>query len=163
MNPGDPLAQLRDIHLPAAVSWWPPAPGWWLLLVLLLLGLAALLWLAIRHWRRRAYRRIARRELQACFADWQQSGDNRGYLEAVNAILKRTALRSFPRREVAALYGESWCNFLDGQIRRAAAPPLSQSVLARNYYAPDVPAGEDLEALQHSALHWLRHHRSRSC
>ena len=30
MNTPDPLAQLRDIHLPEPVSWWPPALGWWL-------------------------------------------------------------------------------------------------------------------------------------
>jgi len=30
MNPvSELLAGLRDIHLPAAVSWWPPAPLWW--------------------------------------------------------------------------------------------------------------------------------------
>ncbi|MDP7406676.1 MAG: DUF4381 domain-containing protein, partial [SAR324 cluster bacterium] len=27
----DPLAALRDVHLPPAVSWWPPAPGWWII------------------------------------------------------------------------------------------------------------------------------------
>jgi hypothetical protein len=41
MNPTDSSElPLRDIQLPAAVSWWPPAVGWWL--VLGLLGIAAL-------------------------------------------------------------------------------------------------------------------------
>ena len=39
MNPAASNLQLRDIHLPDAVSWWPPAPGWWLLLGGLLLAL----------------------------------------------------------------------------------------------------------------------------
>ena len=30
----DPLAQLRDIHLPEPILWWPLAPGWWVLIVL---------------------------------------------------------------------------------------------------------------------------------
>ena len=37
----DPLAALRDIHLPAEPGWFPPAPGWWLA-VLDVLALAAL-------------------------------------------------------------------------------------------------------------------------
>jgi hypothetical protein len=39
MNPTDPLAQLRDIHLPEAVSWWPLAIGWWLVAIVCILGL----------------------------------------------------------------------------------------------------------------------------
>ena len=30
------LEQLRDIHLPDAVSWWPIAWPWWLMLSLLI-------------------------------------------------------------------------------------------------------------------------------
>ena len=37
MNPTD-LSQLRDIHLPEAVPWWPPAPGWWMLFALVIAG-----------------------------------------------------------------------------------------------------------------------------
>ena len=48
-NQGDPLAELRDIHLPEAVSLWPLAPGWWLLLALI----AAVLGLSIAVWLRR--------------------------------------------------------------------------------------------------------------
>ncbi len=33
MNGATPTTlELRDIHLPEAISWWPPAPGWWFLL-----------------------------------------------------------------------------------------------------------------------------------
>ena len=49
---GDPLAQLRDIHLPDTVSDWPPGPGWWVLaLVLLLFGAALVIW-AVRRYRK---------------------------------------------------------------------------------------------------------------
>lgn len=88
----DPLAQLRDIHLPEAVGWWPPAPGWWLLTLLFLSALVyAVLW-----WRQRRarlyFRRQAQRLLEACWHDYEQSGEYRVFLNALLAILKRARL-----------------------------------------------------------------------
>ena len=45
----DPLAQLRDIHLPETVGLWPLAPGWWLLIALIIGALVT----GIIYWRRR--------------------------------------------------------------------------------------------------------------
>jgi hypothetical protein len=57
VNAIDPASlPLRDIHLPAAISWWPPAPGWWLLAIALTLGpLSVGLW-----WRWRQRTRLRR-------------------------------------------------------------------------------------------------------
>ena len=38
----DPLAELRDIHLPGPIEVWPPALGWWLVAILLSCALLAL-------------------------------------------------------------------------------------------------------------------------
>ena len=60
----DPNLPLRDIHLPAPISWWPPAPGWWLLLfgIPTLLILLAWLW---RWVRRKTVRKLALAELES--------------------------------------------------------------------------------------------------
>ena len=49
----DPLAALRDVHLPPAVSWWPPAPGWGGILFIILVLLALLFWYILQTWKKR--------------------------------------------------------------------------------------------------------------
>ena len=108
MNP-DPLAQLRDIHLPAPVSWWPPAPGWWglVLLVLILSGLGAyILFLSMR---KKRHRRAALKEL----ALLRKNSDSRVALEQLAALLRRVAIQSFGRKEVVGLTGRKWLELLD--------------------------------------------------
>ena len=64
MNNLDPLAALRPLHAPPAISWWPPAPGWWLLLAALaILGTAVLIYRRIRSLR--LLRRTVLAELEA--------------------------------------------------------------------------------------------------
>lgn len=161
MNPQqaqDPLAQLRDIHLPDAVGWWPPAPGWWLLALLLVAGLAFAAWRLWLRWQRNAYRRSGERELNQLFASWQVSSDNREFMQELNALLKRTALYSFPGLDVAALNGARWTGFLDQHRDDNEHGGFSGGPLESGPYAPTAE-GIDVAALYSASLHWLRKHR----
>ena len=64
MNPQDPLAALHPLRTPEPIGWWPLAPGWWVLLVAVVLLAALAVYLARRHYRRNAYRRVAMLQLQ---------------------------------------------------------------------------------------------------
>lgn len=106
---------IRDIHLPDPIGWWPPAPGWWLLAGLLLLLIGAV-WLLRRYRRRRALPRAARAELEllrACYAD---DADAHALLAGVSTWLRRVALHYSPRAEVAGLTGEAWLIRLDASL-----------------------------------------------
>ncbi len=105
----DPLAELRPIHWPEAISWWPPAPGWYLLLLLLLLALVTGLLLRKRH-----QKPSTRSEALALLRQLaQHDGDDRAFLAELNQHLKRIALARFPRQQAAGLSGRSWLVFLD--------------------------------------------------
>ena len=115
MNP-DPLAQLRDIHLPEPVGWWPPAPGWWIVaLVLLLLIFFTTRYLIARH-RQRQFRRQAKHLLTQCWATYQQQADDHQFLETLFTIMRRVHLS----RETAL------SSQLDGQMGKQATPDISR-------------------------------------
>lgn len=109
----DPLAGLRDWHLPDPVSWWPPAPGWWLVagLVLVVGGLILRWWFKRRL--RTAPARAALSELERLRADLERDRDDRRFVAALSALLRRVALTRYPRDQVAGLSGEAWLAFLD--------------------------------------------------
>lgn len=111
MNPD--LSQLRDIHLPAPISWWPPAPGWWLLAVLavaIVLGLVVMVRRRQRdNWRRSALLELAQLRQQY---DLQLSAPQ-AIVSRLSVLLRRVAISCFPREEVAMLSGDKWLAFLD--------------------------------------------------
>ena len=152
MNPQQPLSQLRDIHLPEPVSWWPPAPGWWLLGVLLAVAVAGLLYGSRRYLLATAWRRQGRRLLVRQYRLWQLDHDDQRYLQGVNEVLKRTALRCFPEAEVAALSGQRWTRFLDRHLKPGAGS-FSDGPLALGPYCAE-PMEADLAKVQQLALRW---------
>lgn len=87
---GDPLQQLRDVHLPPDPSWWPPAFGWWLFALLLLL---AVIWACrqlIDHYKRRAPSRAAKVQLADLYRRYQAGEISASeYLHSGNELLKR--------------------------------------------------------------------------
>jgi hypothetical protein len=109
------LSQLHDIHLPAAVSWWPPAPGWWAVVVLLLIA-AGLVYVIYARRRRNRWRAKALAELERL----RDAAPERR-LRDLSVLLRRVAISRFPRHDVAALTGEAWLAFLDRTLGDAKA------------------------------------------
>ncbi|MGB1009364.1 MAG: DUF4381 domain-containing protein [Thiolinea sp.] len=113
MNSG---LQLRDIHVPADVGWWPPAYGWWLLFLLCLL----LVFILLRHWRRKKARPFIPQVCQPALQELQRlekaHADNPGQLiRELSVLLRRSAISLYGRHQVSGLSGSHWLEFLDQQ------------------------------------------------
>lgn len=94
----DPLTELRDIHLPATISWWPPAIGWWLLSVIFAAMLAFFLNRLIKNYRRNLYRRQALMALKTLEEDQAQNQNIK--LVAVVEILKKTCASAYKNSNI---------------------------------------------------------------
>jgi len=126
------MLQLRDIHAPLAPSLWPPAPGWWLLALLSLAVLIVIGIWGVRRWRHARLRRRVLAELQQL--DALPQADQR--LARLSTLLKQVALARYPRREVAALSGPAWLDFLDRTGGNGRFRDGPGQVLASGPYAP---------------------------
>ncbi|REL26162.1 DUF4381 domain-containing protein [Thalassotalea euphylliae] len=107
----DPLAQLKDIHLPTPVSDLPIAPGWWILLVL---AISLCVW-SVMAWVRYRKVRKTQRKLLAALA----SADT---LASSSQLLKLALVSYYPRQDTAKLFGSNLRAFLV-----AALPPKKQA------------------------------------
>ena len=155
MNPQDPLANLHPLRQPDAIGWWSLAPGWW---ALLLLGLACLLLLAYYLWRRRrpsAYPPNALAQLAELQGQYRQDRDLRRYLDQLNALLKSVALCACPRRNVGALSGQQWLQFLNSSF--SATEPFTLPLVTAGYEAE--PSAIDTEQSYRIARDWIRRHK----
>ena len=152
------LPQLMELMHPLteseAMAWTPQTVGWlviaiWLMLVLLL---AAAKLIGTR--RRNRYRRQALTELKALQIRATQGEVVAG---ALAALLKRTALAAYPRRQVASLYGHGWADFLRRSSGNDRVVGETADELAAAAYTPDV----DVETLFEPARRWINVHRVR--
>lgn len=141
-NLPDLMARLTEPGQPVPVSMAPETAGWWIAGTIAVIALAFGLWRGWSGWRRNAYRRDALAALDAAGPD----------VAAIAAILRRTALAAFPRRDVAGLRGEDWIGFLRATGR---FPERAGVQLLRAPYAPGVDAPD----LRQAAESWIRSHR----
>ena len=104
---------LRDIHLPESIGWWPPAIGWWVLAILIPI-LIGILFLVYKKLTRRTAIKTAIKMLEKIKLDTGSNDEQK--LEALSVLLRRTAISVFPRSEAASLTGQSWLEFLDAPL-----------------------------------------------
>lgn len=147
-----PLDQLRDIHLPANVDWWPLAPGWWVLFALVLLVLL-LLWRWAQKIRRKALRtKLIMTSVDELASDKSLSGQE--WLGALSSLLRQLAINLNGREESAGLVGQQWLAYLDKCGNTSEFSQGAGKVLASSPYQESVEY--DRSALIVLTRQWLR-------
>jgi hypothetical protein len=150
--------ELKDIHLPETIGWWPPAPGWWLVPLALILLVMALRYLYRRLTRNSAVKRAKKLLVQLR----QQSLEPGQCLSELSILLRRTAISLESRPLVAGLHGQAWLDYLDKNLPDA---PFSQGVgryLADAHYRPVIQDDIDLNALFTLCERWLKQQGKRA-
>lgn len=153
------LAQMNDVITPEPVGLWPPAPGWWLLGILLCVVIGISLFSLWHRHRQNRYKKFALAELDALRRN-QDLYRNSELAQAVNAVLKKTALNAYShsRHRLAALYGEAWLDFLDRTLKKPAPQTPDKSWISKMYQPYVSSESIDRVALQHYARHWVKYH-----
>lgn len=136
----EPALELRDIHLPEPISWWPLAPGWWLVLSATVIVMVVF-FLGRKIYRSRQLKRDIHTELDTIKQQFQTSDDRSQLARALSILLRRASISFYPRENIAGLTGEHWLAYLDATNTRALKDKKFQSpvgkILLTAPYLPD--------------------------
>ncbi len=144
--------ELKDIHLPDAVAWWPPAPGWWLLAIVALV-LAALAWRRYARRDHKPLRALSLAELARIRSAVAAGEDRHAAINQLAGLLRRILISYRGRDGFADSTGAAWA----AQIRELSAAGFSDAdleLLGRARYRRAVEA--DVAALLDAGERWVR-------
>jgi len=153
MNPAQTQLQLRDIHLPDSIGWWPPAMGWWLLAVLIPLLCFLIIWLYKRITRKTAVK-TAKKLLIKLKQD--DSLDDKAKLDQLSVLIRRVAISVSPRKQAASLVGFSWLEYLDSTVKGTPFTEGAGRFLADTHYQQSISPNLDINVLVAVCEDWLK-------
>lgn len=157
---------LRDIHLPEAISWWPIAPGWWLLAAGLLLALLVII-IARKVFLSRQLKRDIKVELENIKQQFQQTQNKSQLAKSLSILIRRTTISYYPSKNIAGLTGENWLVFLDQTNANASADIKFESrtgnvLLTAPYQSEDSLADFDSQTFIRLCESWLLSHHNKT-
>jgi len=150
MNPA--VQNLKDIHLPPAISAWQLAPVWITLIILFCICATCI----AMHFHKMKLRRVALKTALRTLQNLRLSAEEHP-LHVVNEIsqlLRRVSLFYFNREKVAGLTGNAWLDFLNqtGHTLKFNDKEIS-TLLTQSQYQKSQDI--DLHALFELTKHWL--------
>ena len=143
---------LRDIHLPETLGWWPPAMGWWVLAVLIPLLFVFIIWIYKRITRKTAIK-TAKKLLIEIKKD--NALDSRQKLIELSALIRRVVVSHSLRNETASLTGQHWLEYLDSTVNGSPFTSGAGRFLADNHYQKILAADLDISAVINVCENWL--------
>lgn len=148
---------LEPIIEPTAIGWLPLAIGWWFVIgCLMLLILIALIFFAYRNHSNSSYRQQAKKALKQL----QQIDNPQTFANAINRLLKRTAIAGYGAHMAASLSGEQWLRFLDLTINDTLfCSPLGRLMLHCSY-GKQIQQKLPKKQLIACCHHWIVRHKA---
>jgi hypothetical protein len=125
----DALAQLKDIHLPPPVGWWPLAPGWYGVMVLVFILLAFITAVIYKRHLNALPKKHALSLLKIYTAQYEKDHNVQLASARISELLKRVALVYFPRHQVASIHGQAWIEFLNQTSKGINFGPVKTMLL----------------------------------
>ena len=151
---------IEEVYLPDTIAWWPQTLGWKVLALLILAAFCYFIYRRIVGWRKNKYRRLALEEIDKLEAKTQNS---LAALRGLPIILKSTALRAFPRSDIAQLSGAAWIAELNNRCKRLVFTESIAGALMKVSYHPQESWQIDrpqIEALLEQSRYWVRAHKA---
>lgn len=156
MEAANPLAALKDIHLPEPPGIWPLAPGWYISLIVVLIGLGLIIHVLKKRYRLNQPKKEALRLLHQVREDFKKDPNSQIACATIGELLKRVALSYYPRKEVASLHGQEWIAFLNKTGKKIDFNPEASLLLEVPFQPPQTL---DITPLFHKAEKWIQQRR----
>lgn len=148
--------ELKDIHLPDAVSWWPPAIGWWLALITLVLIVLALVLMVKIMLKKLNQVSVRKRALKVFFSiksSYKEQHDKTQLSQQLSQLLRQILLTSQPRSDVASATGKQWLALLNRSHPKGHLELEWLQLLATSAYQKQ--ADYDADELMGHIQQWL--------
>ncbi len=147
---------LGPLYEPDAVRFSFETPGWYLVAGLFSLLAILLFFRWLKQYRKNGYRREALKTL-AEIEHYSQNQKELIQLNDIWVLLKRVAMETFGRQQVAQLYGNDWLEFLESKGKNTPFTSCKQHIVNTLYDTIEVDPKET-KALIELSKHWIRTH-----
>ncbi|MCL1148398.1 DUF4381 domain-containing protein [Shewanella marinintestina] len=147
-TPGNPaLASLKDIQPPTEIGTWPLAYGYWLAIFAGVALTITLIYLLKQRRNKYAVQKAALKQLDAMDLQHPQ------FVIEVSSLLKRAAMSTTNRQQVAKLSGNDWTLWLNAQVK---TPQDELCQLLAKRFQPNSFSNEEKQRLKIAASNWLK-------
>jgi len=152
------VLDLRDIHLPDAISWWPIAPGWWFVLASLIL-IPIAFFIIKNMYARKQLKRDVRSELDIIKQQFQSMQNKSQLAKSLSILLRRASMSYYPKTNIAGLTGNDWLSYLDDTNNTSSKDKFQSDIgnilISAPYLPDDGEISFDDKALIHLCESWL--------
>ena len=144
----DNLPEIRDIHIPDGVSYFPIAYGWWIILIGIIAVILLIKFIAFAV--RTSKRLYALKQLKNINTD-------NPVIAAVKLSELLRRICHFKFREASALYGEDWIKFLNEHTSHKIAVDCAKLLVYAPFMSVDDKSysPQTAEELKNFCKYWI--------